>query len=70
MPERETALLLSDIKIAIEYILQFTKELSLTSFEIDMKTRYAVERNFEIIGEAASRISHDYKNLHMQMNGE
>ncbi len=30
-------------------------------YESDLRTRYAVERNFEIIGEAASRAPENYK---------
>lgn len=34
------------------------------SYEADSKTKDAVERNFEIVGEAASRIPDDFKKLH------
>ncbi len=33
-------------------------------YEADLKTKHAVERNFEIIGEAVSRISETYRNAH------
>lgn len=67
MSERELPLLLEDIKIAITTILQFTEGYSFEKFEADLKTRQAVERNFEIIGEAASRIPADYKESHPQI---
>jgi uncharacterized protein with HEPN domain len=38
--------------------------MSFESYEADAKTKDAIERNFEIIGEAASRISEDFKKLH------
>jgi uncharacterized protein with HEPN domain len=38
--------------------------MSFESYETDSKTKDAVERNFEIIGEAASRIPDDFKKLH------
>lgn len=33
-------------------------------YEADLKTKHAVERNFEIIGEAAARIDNEYKQSH------
>lgn len=41
--------------------------MTLEMYESDLKTRFAVERNFEIIGEAASRISEDYKLSHPEI---
>jgi len=61
MSERVTPLLLDDIQSAINNILEFTKGMTLETYESDLKTRFAVERNFEIIGEAAARISEDFK---------
>jgi len=64
MSERELPLLLIDIKVAITTIFQFTEGCKFEDFEADLKTKQAVERNFEIIGEAASRIPAEYKELH------
>ena len=64
MSERDLPLLLLDIKLAIEAILDYTNGYNLSAYEADMKTRHAVERNFEIIGEAAARIPKEYKDLH------
>jgi uncharacterized protein with HEPN domain len=63
MSDRELPLLLEDIKVAITTIFQFTEGYSFEAFETDLKTKQAVERNFEIIGEAASRIPDEYKKL-------
>ena len=41
--------------------------MKLETYESDLKTRFAVERNFEIIGEAASRISEKYKLSHPEI---
>lgn len=60
MSERDELLLLVDIKTAIHAILNYTKDYSFTQYESDLKTRHAVERNFEIIGEAASRMKPDF----------
>ena len=67
MSERETLLLLDDIRDSIVHILDFTKGMTLAIYESDMKTRFAVERNFEIIGEAASRISENFKLSHPEI---
>ncbi len=64
MSERDLPLLLEDIKAAILAILEYTKDYTLEKYEADLKTRHAVERNFEIIGEAASRVPQDFKDLH------
>ena len=61
MSERETLLLLQDIQTSISNILEFTKDMTFEMYESDLRTRYAVERNFEIIGEAASRAPENYK---------
>jgi uncharacterized protein with HEPN domain len=55
------------IQSAINNILEFTKGMTLETYESDLKTRFAVERNFEIIGEAAARISEDFKMSHPEI---
>ena len=67
MSERVTPLLLDDIQSAINIILEFTKGMTLEMYESDIKTKFAVERNFEIIGEAAARISEDFKIIHPEI---
>jgi len=48
---------LEDIRKSIEEIYQFLpKHISYQDFEKDLKTRKAIERNIEIIGEALNRI--------------
>lgn len=64
MSERNVSLLLLDIKVSIDKILAYTKGMSFDSYETDSKTKDAVERNFEIIGEASSRIPDSFKNVH------
>lgn len=46
MSERETLLLLDDIRTSIINILEFTKGMTLEIYESDLKTRFAVEINF------------------------
>jgi len=67
MSERALPLLLEDMAGAVSYILEFTKGMSPEDYESDIKTRFAVERNFEIIGEAASRILQDFKLQHPEV---
>lgn len=67
MSDRDISLLLTDIKSAIHSILEFTHGLTFEGFEGDLKTKHAVERNFEIIGEAVSRIPQSFKGQHPQI---
>ncbi len=57
---RETKLYLNDILTCIERIREYTDSLSLEEFSSDNRTIDAVVRNFEIIGEAAKNIPHEY----------
>ena len=67
MSKRDERLLLEDIIESAKRILDYTKGLSFDDFIQDIKTFDAVIRNFEIIGEAANRISPElresYKNV-------
>lgn len=67
MSERKILLLPDDIRDSIINILEFTRSMTLEIYESDLKTRFAVERNFEIIGEAASKISENYKLSHPEI---
>lgn len=67
MSERSISLLLEDIKVAITTIFDFTNGYTFENFIADLKTLHAVERNFEIIGEAVSRLPQDYKDKHPQV---
>ena len=61
MSERETLLLISDIHDAINNITEFTKDMTFEMYLSDVRTKHAVERNFEIIGEAANRLPEEFK---------
>jgi len=52
--------LLLDIHLALMEIQEFTEGLNLSSYQADSKSKAAVERKFEIIGEACSRIRNDF----------
>ena len=61
MSKREILLLLDDMLQSAKKIKQYTKDLDYESFLMDDKTIDAVVRNFEIIGEAANRITPDFR---------
>lgn len=56
MSKRDSALLIADILLAISKIKIYTEGLDFDGFIADSKTVDAVERNFEIIGEAANQL--------------
>jgi len=61
MSERSAQLLTEDILEAAQKIQRYVFGLSFEEFAIDEKTVDAVARNFEIIGEAASRLPEDFR---------
>ena len=68
MSRRNTQLLIEDILEAANRILTYTRDLSFEDFTADQKTVDAVARNFEIIGEAASRLPEEFKSKHPEIN--
>ena len=63
MSKRDHIILLEDIVESIEKTNRYTKNLHLSIFLSDKKTKDAVVRNFEIMGEAVSRMSNEFKML-------
>ncbi len=61
MSKRDNALLIRDMIESAQKIMSYTKDMTFDSFENDGKTVDAVIRNFEIIGEAANRLTEAYK---------
>ena len=62
MSKRSTILLLQDIQESIHNILDYTQDLSFEEFLNDSKTKDAVVRNFEVIGEAANKLPKEFIN--------
>jgi uncharacterized protein with HEPN domain len=60
MSKRFDTTLLSDIILNLEMVLQFSQEHSFQSFSADIKTQYACDRCFEIIGEASRSLSEEF----------
>jgi uncharacterized protein with HEPN domain len=53
-----------DMVQAVRYIQTFTKDLSFEEYLSDIRTISAVERQFEILGEAARRVSAEFRQTH------
>jgi uncharacterized protein with HEPN domain len=61
MSKRDILLLLEDMLESAGKIKRYTASMTHDSFMNDEKTKDAVVRNFEIIGEAANRIALDFQ---------
>ncbi|MBI2260031.1 MAG: DUF86 domain-containing protein [Flavobacteriia bacterium] len=68
MYNRDTLFLLEDIIESCLKIKRYTEGLDYESFVNDDKTKDAVVRNFEIIGEVSTVIHEDFKKKHPQIN--
>ncbi|NJO25773.1 MAG: DUF86 domain-containing protein [Bacteroidia bacterium] len=67
MSKREIQLLPDDVREACQKILSYTAGMKYEDFINDDKTIDAVVRNFEIIGEASSRVPEDFKADHPEI---
>jgi uncharacterized protein with HEPN domain len=67
MSKRFDTTLLADIVLNLEMVLQFSQEHSFQSFLADIKTQYAIDRCFEIIGEAARNLSKEFVLQHINV---
>jgi len=68
MSKRTLTLLLEDIIDSAQKILSYTEGMTYDDFIKDPKTIDAVVRNFEIIGEAANKISDEFKDKHSSID--
>ncbi len=68
MSERSPVLLLEDMLEAIRRIEAYTAGMTLEMFLADQRTQDAVARNFELIGEAASRLPLQFRQAHAQVD--
>ena len=62
MKQQDEIFFLKDILNSLNKIFKYTEEMSYENFIKDDKTKDAVERNFEIIGEAVKHLSDDFRN--------
>jgi uncharacterized protein with HEPN domain len=68
MSDRSPKLLIEDIIESGNKILQYTRDITFEQFLLDDKTKDAVIRNFEIIGEAANRLPGQFKKDNQQID--
>ena len=68
MSKRNWQLLVEDIIESGNKILLYSGQLTFEEFVADSKTVDAVVRNFEIIGEAATRLPEDFKDSHPEID--
>jgi uncharacterized protein with HEPN domain len=67
MSKRSPSLLISDIIDSSQKIMTYTEGLTYEQFVSDSRTFDAVIRNFEIIGEAANRLSEEFKDKYPEI---
>ena len=58
---------LEDIRLASERMARYIEGMTLAEFLADDKTRAAVEREITITGEAAGRVSAEFKSAHADL---
>lgn len=68
MSKRDDKLLVEDIIESADKINEYTANLEFKQFLEDNKTIDAVIRNFEIIGEASSRLSDEFKSKNQSID--
>ncbi|MEA3241643.1 MAG: HepT-like ribonuclease domain-containing protein [Pseudomonadota bacterium] len=67
MSPRKWIFRLEDIYYSLDMISQYVEGLEYESWRKDRKTIDAVIRNIEIIGEAASHLPNEFKELHVDI---
>jgi uncharacterized protein with HEPN domain len=68
MSERDNSFLVGDISESGKKIISSIGEMTFDEFMRDSKTIDGVIRNFEIIGEAANRLTAEYKQLNFELD--
>ena len=63
-PDKPDAAFLWDMLDAARTIVEFTADLTYARYLADRKTQLAVEREVEVIGEAARRVSQAFQEAH------
>ena len=66
-PERRDAVYLWDMLEAAKTIVEFTRGVTLDEYRARLMLRLAVERELEIIGEAARRVSESFRAAHPEI---
>ena len=68
MSKRGNEMLIDDMLDSSEQILKYTNSMTFEQFLSDRMVMDAVIRNFEIIGEAANKLSDDFKDTNPQID--
>ena len=68
MSKRDNTILLEDISEALSSIFEYTANQTFEEFKNKKMVRDAVYRNFEIIGEAANRLTDEFINSYSEIN--
>ncbi len=66
-PEERDAAYLWDMREAAQEVLDFIRAANYARFASDKMLRYAVERQIHVIGEAAKRVSHTFRESHPEI---
>lgn len=64
---KDDSVYLWDMLTAARAVVDFTRGRTLAEYEADLLLRSAVERQIEIIGEAARRISKQFQDIHPEI---
>ncbi len=67
MSKRSNYLLIADMLDSAHKILNYTQGMTFDVFMLDEKTKDAVIRNFEIVGEAANHVEMSFKAKHPEV---
>ncbi|HEY4504509.1 MAG TPA: DUF86 domain-containing protein [Candidatus Paceibacterota bacterium] len=59
--DKNVTVYLRDISESLDRIEQFTRNMTIDQFDEDLKTKYAVIRCIEVIGEAVKSIPSDFR---------
>ena len=59
---------LEHILESIDYIIDFSKGISLDDFKKDKKLQFAIIKNVEIIGEASYMLSNEFRKQHPEVS--
>lgn len=65
--EKDVRIYLEDIAQACEKVRVYTKDMNFSEFVRDEKTKDAVLRNLEVIGEAVKNLPDDFKEVHKEI---
>ena len=68
MSERDISAFIGHVVMAMRFVADFIDGMTLDDFLADRKTRDAVIRNCEVIGEAIKHIPGEYRALHPEVD--